>query len=72
MTRRIQPIPPQMQTRIVATMATRRSPVRRNASAQTTRARAPANSALVAKYTGMSGSPDAAEVIAPWKSANQW
>ena len=48
-TSRIQPIPPPKQTRIVAIAATRRLPVSRTARAQTTRARTPANSALVRK-----------------------
>ena len=48
-TRRTQPIPPPRQARIVAMAATRRSPVSRRASAQTSSAMTQANSALDAK-----------------------
>ena len=48
-TSRIQPSPPPATTRMVAIVATRRSPVRRLASAQTTSARTAAKSALLAK-----------------------
>ena len=53
-------------------VATLRRPVITNASAQTTRARTPAISALETKNTGMIGTPAAVAEIAPWKSANQW
>ena len=48
-TSRIQPSPPPKQTRIAAIVATDRRPVSWTPSAQTTRARTPANSALVSE-----------------------